>query len=193
MHSIAYARVSTEDQNVENQCDELLKHVPREMIFYDKGVSGTTDAKKRPGFRRMLEYLKIHKGEIDRIYVFEVSRLGRTFLETLNLIKEIESTGVKIWSLSPTEAFMRAEDSACRDLLMSIMTWTAQQERANLKARQKFGIAQAKANGVRFGKPKMQLNVDEIHRLQGEGKTTAEIAEILGVCRATVSRRLNRK
>jgi hypothetical protein len=56
-----------------------------------------------------------------------------------------------------------------------------------------MGTRQARTKSVRFGKPKMQLDVDEIHRLQGEGKTTAEILEIPGVFRATVSRRLNRK
>jgi len=79
--------------------------VPREQIFIDTAVSGTISAPDRPGFRALLEYVRSH--EITTLYVYEISRIGRSFLEKLDAVRGLEEEcGVIVWSLSPKEAWI---------------------------------------------------------------------------------------
>ncbi|NPE28641.1 recombinase family protein [Methanococcoides sp. SA1] len=60
------------------------KGIVAEQIFFDEGVSGSVPAEKRLGFKQLLKC--IESNDIDTIYLFEISRLGRTFIDTLNLV-----------------------------------------------------------------------------------------------------------
>ena len=109
---IGYVRVSTFDQEQENQIKILMDAgIPTDYIFSDKGISGTMLAEKRPGFQRAMQYINLHKDEVRFLYVYEISRLGRTTLETLNLIDSLEKSGIMVWSLSPKEGFTRTEEA----------------------------------------------------------------------------------
>jgi DNA invertase Pin-like site-specific DNA recombinase len=62
--------VSTKDQNEDTQVHQLLAQgVPREQIFADTAISGTTPASDRPGFRALLEYVRSHEHEVITLYV----------------------------------------------------------------------------------------------------------------------------
>jgi putative DNA-invertase from lambdoid prophage Rac len=119
---IGYTRVSTIDQDPENQVRLIAAEgIPSDFIFIDKGISGTVSAENRPGFQRAMKYITEHVGEVKFLYVYEISRLGRTTLETVNLIAKMESMGVMVWSLSPNESFTRQNDPSVRQLLLMIM------------------------------------------------------------------------
>lgn len=191
---IGYTRVSTIDQDPENQIRILSNAgIPSDYIFVDKGISGTIAAENRPGFQRAMAYINEHPGQIKYLYVYEISRLGRTTLETVNLISKLEKMGIMIWSLSPTESFMRTTEKSIRELLIMIMSWVAQRERENLIERTKAGLDRAMANGKILGRPKVILDFEEIYRLRTEGKSWEEISQIIDYPVMTIYRARKRR
>src|SRR5919109_2767975 len=92
-YAFAYLRVSTEEQTVQNQKLALEKWAQENNyqildFFEDPGISGRVPATQRRGFQEMLELVKT--AEVDAIIVYELSRVGRTFWDTLDAIKAIE-------------------------------------------------------------------------------------------------------
>ena len=108
----------------------------------------------REGFSHMIQFVKEHPGEPITLYVFEILRLGLSFLGMLNMARSLEESGTRVWSLSPTESRSRIDNTKLRDLMPSIFSWVADRKRENLIERTKLGIARAKAEGVTFGRPK---------------------------------------
>jgi DNA invertase Pin-like site-specific DNA recombinase len=191
---IGYVRVSTNEQESENQVKVLVDNgIPTDFIFIDKGISGTIPADKRPGFQRATQYMESHKREVKFLYVIEISRLGRTTLETLNLIDRLEKSGVMVWSLSPKESFMRTEEVSNRQLLLMIMSWVAERERDNLVRRTKEGLDRARSEGKILGRPRAPLNFEEIRQLRIEGKSWEDISEIIKYPVMTIFRARKRK
>lgn len=181
-----YVRVSREDQRPENQIERLEREgVPRENIFVDK-VSGMSDAGDRPGFSDLLTFLS---GEGDAIlYVFEISRIGRSFVDTLQLVQVLERQGVRVWSLSPTESWSRIEDKKLRDLMLSIFAWVADRERESLIERTKLGLARAKAEGKQLGRPRRKLPLASIKELRDKKISFAAISRIKDIPYSTLTR-----
>ncbi len=191
---VGYIRVSTEDQNPENQKIQLIDAgIAEDCIFTDKGVSGTKPARERPAFKRLLEFTKKHQNEVKFLYVYELSRLGRTTLETLNIIDEIEKSGIQVWSLSPNEEFSRSEDKACRQLLMMLLSWVAERERANLVERTKAGLDRARAEGKTLGRRRADIDWDTVSKMRDDGKDWDEIAQSLGITNMTLYRHRKRR
>lgn len=186
---VGYIRVSTEEQNIENQRIQLINAgVVESCIFTDKGVSGTKPARERPAFKRLLEFTKSHQGEVKYLFVYELSRLGRTTLETLNLIDEIERSGIQVWSLSPNEEFTRSQDAACRQLLLMLLSWVAERERANLVERTKAGLDRARAEGKILGRRRAEIDWDLVSKMRDDGKDWNEIAKKLKITNMTLYR-----
>lgn len=191
---IGYARVSTNEQDPENQVRVLqAAGIPSDFVFIDKGISGTIPADKRPGFCKAKAYLEAHKDEVKFLYVVEISRLGRTTMETLNLIHDIEVAGVMVWSLSDKESFMRTEERSNRQLLLMIMTWMAERERDNLIRRTKEGLDRARAEGKILGKPRAEINLERVNQYRIEGATWEQIADEMGITPMTLYRARKRQ
>jgi putative DNA-invertase from lambdoid prophage Rac len=188
MIKIGYVRVSREDQNVENQIKVLLDEgLPRESIYVDH-ISGISTMQEREGFARMMQFIKVHVGEPITLYVFEISRLGRSFLDTLNMVRTLEESGIRVWSLSPAESWSRIDDKKLRDLMLSIFSWVADRERENLIERTKLGLARAKAEGVTLGRPKRSIPWKRVAELQEKEISLAAISRILDIPYTTLYR-----
>ena len=191
---IGYTRVSTTDQDPENQIRIIAAEgIPSDYIFVDKGISGTISAEKRPGFQKAMAYINEHKPDVKYLYVYEISRLGRNTLETINLIARLEESGVMVWSLSPNEGFTRSSEKGVRQLLIMIMSWMASRERENLSERTKAGIDRARAEGKMIGRPRAELDFAEIDKQRIDGKTWDEIAVALGCNPLTILRARKRR
>ena len=191
---IGYTRVSTIDQDPENQIRLIAAEgIPTDYIFVDKGVSGTISAENRPGFQRAMTYIVEHPGEVKYLYVYEISRLGRTTLETINLIAKMEGMGVMVWSISPNESFTRQNDPSVRQLLLMIMSWVAQRERDNLVSRTKAGIDRARAEGHLLGRPRADIDFEKLRMMRAEGKTWEDISKELGYPTMTIFRARKRR
>ncbi|HVP96686.1 recombinase family protein [Methanoregula sp.] len=188
MIKIGYVRVSREDQNAENQIKVLLDEgLIRDHIFVDH-ISGISDMQNREGFSQMIQFIKTHTGEPITLYVFEISRLGRSFLDTLSMVRTLEESGTRVWSLSPAESWSRIEDKKLRDLMLSIFSWVADRERENLIERTKLGIARAKADGVKLGRPIRSIPWKRVQELQEKNISLAAISRILDIPYTTLYR-----
>ncbi|HEX2556734.1 MAG TPA: recombinase family protein, partial [Nitrososphaera sp.] len=111
-YAFAYLRVSTEEQTVQNQKMVLEKWAQEHQyqildFFEDSAVSGKIPATQRRGFIEMLNLVKT--AQVDAVLVYELSRVGRTFWDTLDAIKAIEQYTPLI-SCSPRESFLQTTE-----------------------------------------------------------------------------------
>jgi putative DNA-invertase from lambdoid prophage Rac len=186
---VGYARVSKVEQESENQILKLREYgVTR--IYCDEGVSGKTDAKNRPEFKRMLEYIRSHpdpEGKGYTIVVYELSRIGRSMLDTLNTFVGLENEGFTIISLS--ETWTHTMDTSLRRLMVTIVSWLNQEELKRLSDRTKAGIERARAQGKQIGAPKKKIDREIINDLRSKGMSWNKIAAQLNIDPVTIYRR----
>lgn len=191
-YAFAYLRVSTEEQTVQNQKLALERWAQDNGyqildFFEDSAVSGRVPATQRRGFRDMLELVKT--AQIDAVVVYELSRVGRTFWDTLDAIKAIEQYAPLI-SCSPRESFLQTTEPSVRKLMLGILTWVAEREREMLVQRTKDGMERARAAGKGIGRPQKVLDKDQLISMLAENQPKARIARSLGVSKATLYKEL---
>lgn len=190
--SIGYARTSKESSIIGNQVQAIAAQgVSINHIFLDEAVSGITDPKKRTGMRQLMSFIKAHEGKIDRLYVFEISRLGRTFIETLDLIEEIETNhGIIIYSLSPMESWFQIEDRSIRNgIILPILSWVAQRELENTRERIKLGLERARKEGKKLGRPFLDIDWKQVEEYRSKDVSVAAISRLLNIPQGTFYRR----
>jgi len=194
-HAVGYVRVSTKEQNEETQVYQLLAQgVPREQIFVDTATSGTSRAVDRPGFRALLDYVQDSTHEITTLYVFEISRIGRSFLETLDVVRNLEEKcGVIVWSLSPKEAWTQTTDRSIRNLMLAIFSWVAERERENLSERTKAGVARARGEGKHIGHPFRDINWRKVEEYREKGLSWSAISRVMDIPYNTLMRTKKRR
>ena len=146
MTVVGYARTSLREEQIMNQVKAIKDRYGDIPIFLDEGVSGIVPAKQRKGFSALLRFIE-ENGGIEDLVVFELSRIGRNFLETLQLVIELEHKGVRVVSVSPQESWTTMENKGIRQLIMMIFAWVAEMERKNLIERTKEGIRRARSEG----------------------------------------------
>ncbi|VFJ15474.1 recombinase family protein [Candidatus Nitrosocosmicus franklandus] len=191
-YAFAYLRVSTEDQTVMNQKISLQRWAGAHDYqildyFEDSSTSGKTAATSRPGFKELLNL--VEKEEIDAVLVYELSRIGRTFWDTLEAIKAVERFTPLI-SCSPRESFLQTTEPSIRKLMLGILTWVAERERELLIQRTKDGIIRAKSVGKQIGRPLKKINDKELITLLSQNKSKASIAKELGISKTTLYKNL---
>jgi putative DNA-invertase from lambdoid prophage Rac len=187
-YAFAYLRVSTEEQTVLNQKLAIQNWAADHNYqildnFEDSAISGKIPAIKRKGFQAMLEITRSEP--IDAVLIYELSRVGRTFWDTLDSIKAIEEYAPLI-SCSPRESFLQMTEPSVRKLMIGILTWVAEREREMLVQRTKDGIFRAKSVGKVIGRPKKALDKDNLIKLLAQNEPRAKIAKSLGVSKATL-------
>jgi DNA invertase Pin-like site-specific DNA recombinase len=193
-YAFGYLRVSTEEQTILTQQLSIKKWAYANsydiLDFYeDPATSGKIAATSRPGFRAMLEIVKEER--VDAIIVYELSRVGRTFWETLDAIKAVEQYTPLI-SCSPKESFLQTTDASIRKLMIGILTWVAEREREILIQRTKDGMVRAREYGKVIGRPKKTLDKDQLIRLLSQDLPKNAIAQKLGISKATFYKELRR-
>lgn len=179
--AVGYVRLSTKDQNENTQVQQLIAQgVPREQIFTDTAVSGTTPATARPGFRALLEFVR--SNEITTLYVFEISRIGRSFLETLDVVRKLEEEcGVILWSLSPKESWTQTTDRSIRNLMHAILSWVAERERENLIDRTKAGVERARSEGKHIGRPFRKIDWRKVDEFRAKDLSWSAISRVMDI------------
>lgn len=187
-YAFAYLRVSTEEQTILNQKLAMQNWAGGHDYqildnFEDSAISGKIPAVKRKGFQAMLEI--ISSEPIDAVLIYELSRVGRTFWDTLDAIKAIEEYAPLI-SCSPRESFLQMTEPSVRKLMIGILTWVAEREREMLVQRTKDGISRAKSVGKVVGRPRKDIDKNNLIRLLAQNEPRAKIAKTLGVSKATL-------
>ena len=174
-----YARVSTDDQNVDLQVD-ALRQAGCGVIFEEEGASGST--RTRPTLDELLDV--VVPG--DQIVVWKMDRLTRSLKDLLVLSDEIDSSGVDLISLSDPIDTSTSQGKA----FFRIMGVLAELERDLIRERTKAGLQAAKARGKTLGRPRKlsRAKVDHAKRLLADGRTKREVCHLLGVSPATLWR-----
>ncbi|MBG9775846.1 recombinase family protein [Brevibacillus laterosporus] len=157
---LGYVRVSTKEQNLERQTKKMKElGVDDRFLFIDKQSGKDFD---RPGYLAMKNVIR----EGDIIYVDALDRLGRDYDGIVSEWKEITRTlNADIIVLENASLFDSSKFKAMGDMgklmedqFLSLLAYVAQQERKKIKQRQAEGIAVARENGVRLGRPKLSLD-----------------------------------
>ena len=184
-----YARVSTTGQNLARQMDGLhAAGITDAQIFADK-MSGKDF--ERPEWQSLIRKAKAG----DLIVVTSLDRFGRNYDEMRETWHDlVKRRGVNIKVLDMPILDTTQSGGLTRefigDLVLSVLSYVAAQERENIRKRQAEGIAAAKARGVRFGRPAVLTASQEAeieHELR-HGASMRDVAERFGCSRTSVWR-----
>src|SRR5260221_3757496 len=164
MRAALYARVSTVDQTCENQLIELRQycqargwHIWRE--FVDTGVSGTKD--RRPALDELHAHAR--RRRFDVVVCWRLDRLGRNLKHLITLLEELQSLGVAFVSLAEG---IDATTPAGK-LQMHILGAIAEFERGRIVERVRAGLARARAQGQRLGRPRRPIDPEALATVAG--------------------------
>ncbi len=175
-----YARVSTDEQNLNLQLD-ALEHAGCEKIFKDEGVSGASA--NRPGLDNALSILQTG----DMLTVWKLDRLGRSLHHLIVIIEGLAKRGVGFRSLSESIDTTTAGGK----LIFHIFGALAEFERSLIAERTKAGLQAAKKRGKQLGRP-MRLTREQISHaekmINSGQETVSGMAELYGVDRTTLYR-----
>jgi DNA invertase Pin-like site-specific DNA recombinase len=178
---IGYARVSTDDQNLELQRATLTEAGCTRI--YEEKLSGAN--RNRPELARLLDHLR----DGDVVVVHRLDRLARSTRDLLDIAEQLKEAGAGLRSLS--EPWADTTSPAGR-MVLTVFAGIAEFERALIHERTGAGRATARARGVRFGRPP-KLTAEQVvvaRRLIDEGTAVRETARILNVHTATLYRAL---
>lgn len=186
-----YARVSTKEQNLDRQIEELKKYVENERnIIIDKASGKNFE---RDGYKS----LKTFAREGDEIYIKSLDRLGRNKDRIKDELKEFKDRGIivrvldvptTLINLSQFGDMQKAIFDMINNILIEVLGTIAEQERNTIRTRQAEGITIAKAQGKHLGRPKAEIPKSfELYYTQWKnGEITAVKAmESLGLKRTT--------
>ncbi|MFT4338490.1 recombinase family protein [Streptococcus pyogenes] len=185
MVKIGYARVSTTDQNMDRQLEQL-KLIDK---LFQESISGVS--KDRPQLKAMLDYIR----EGDIVVVTELERLGRNNQELTEIMNQIQTKGATLEVLNlPT--LRGIEDDNLRrllnNLILELYKYQAQAERERIKERQAQGIAIAKTQGKYQGRKALFTEDDSrlkhAFELYLSGKSDKDVAGLTGINERTFRR-----
>ncbi len=190
-----YVRVSTKEQNEDRQIAAMGRvKVPEENIYVDKQSGKNFD---RPEYKRMIHKLR----QNDLLYVKSIDRLGRNYeeiLEQWRIITKGKKADIIVIDM-PLLDTRRGKDlvgTFLSDIVLQILSFVAENERGNIRQRQKEGIEAAKQRGVQFGRPVKPVpeNFSQVYERWADKEISGkEAARLCGLSMSTFYRRANRK
>jgi DNA invertase Pin-like site-specific DNA recombinase len=184
MH-IGYKRVSTVDQTTARQ----LVGIELERVYEDKASGASKD---RPELKRCLDALR----EGDTLHVHTVDRLSRSMRDLLDIVDTILKAKANLIIYSPRLEFNSQTEDYLQTFQLQLFAIIGQLERSMSRVRQREGIAQAKSNGTKSGKPfgKQPLDMnrrDEAIELSKQQNNITQIAKIMKLSRASIYKLLS--
>ena len=189
MKIYAYARVSTSDQNLSRQLDAFKKFGLRKTNIYTDKKSGKDF--ERINYKKLID--KHNKGDL--LVIKSIDRLGRNYTAIIEEWRNITHIiGADICVLDMPLLDTRSKyDSLTRklisDIVLQVLSFVAENERVNIRERQKEGIAAAMRRGVQFGRPRRLYDEDFINTIQkfkNNEITTHQAATHLSVNRTSL-------
>lgn len=153
MTTFAYVRVSTKEQNIDRQIAALEQYdISQKNIYCDRQSGKDFD---RPEYKRLMKRIR----EGDLLIVKSIDRLGRNYNEILKewqkITKEIKAD-ILVLDMPLLDTRVKEKDvtgTFVADLVLQILAYVAETERAFIRQRQREGIQAAKDRGVKFGRP----------------------------------------
>lgn len=149
----AYARVSAQDQNLSRQIEAFIKYgVEKNNIFCDKKSGKNFE---RANYKTLIDNLKKN----DLLLIKSIDRLGRNYDQIIsewNKITNIIGADILVLDMPLLDTRTKSDTLVGKfisDVVLQILSFVAENERMNIKARQAEGIKIAKAQGIQFGRP----------------------------------------
>ena len=186
-----YLRVSTKEQTTENQRRELEQVAVRAgwevvQVFEDAGVSGAKRRDQRPAYDALLK--AVARREVDLVAAWSVDRLGRSTQDLGAFLEDLRGHGADLYlhqqALDTTTPSGRA--------LFQMLGVFAEFERAMIQDRVNAGLARARAQGKRLGRPTVSSATEaKIRALLATGMGMGKVAKTVGVG-VSVVQRINR-
>jgi DNA invertase Pin-like site-specific DNA recombinase len=183
-----YLRVSTTGQTVENQRRELEQVAERRGwtvagIYQDNGISGAKGRDQRPGLDQLLKDASRRK--FDVVMAWAIDRMGRSLSDLLTTIEHLQATGVDLYldqqNIDTT--------TPAGKLLFQVTGAFAEFERSMIRQRVNAGLARAKAQGKRLGRPQVDQRIAARVRAElTKGTGILKTAKALGIGVGTVQR-----
>lgn len=179
MKTYGYARVSAQDQNVTRQMDAFASlGIDPRFIYVDKQSGKDFE---RVAYKKLVKRLK--KG--DTLYIKSIDRLGRSYAaikrEWFRITNEI-GADIVVLDMPLLDTRSTPENLIGKfisDLVLQILSFVAENERANIRERQKEGIESAKKRGVKFGRPEKSYSPEFIAVIQAYFAGTIKLTEAL--------------
>ena len=182
MRAAIYARVSTVDQQPENQLQELRRYVEARgwtgTEFVDRGVSGAKD--RRPALDALVRDAK--RRRFDVLVCWRLDRLGRNLRHLILLLDDLHALNIGFVTLgegidttSPTGR-----------LVLHVLGAISEFERERIRERVMAGLQRTRSQGRRLGRPRLEVASERLQAVQG--LTIRDAAKVLGVPRSTAQR-----
>lgn len=187
----AYIRVSTKNQNIDRQYEEIKAlDIEDKYIYIDKESGKDFDRNK---YQKLIKKLK----KDDLLIIKSIDRLGRNYhmiLEEWSRITKTIRADIKVLDMPLLDTRIEGKNLVGKfisDVVLQVLSFVAENERTNIRQRQAEGIRIAKEKGVKFGRPKTSLssNANEIlDRYINRELINIEAAKLIGVSRGTFFR-----
>lgn len=179
-----YTRVSTNDQSVEMQTQDLKRYCDQRGFevfkeYSDQGVSGTKD--KRPALDELVSDAK--KRKFDAVLVWRFDRFARSTKHLITALEEFRHLGIEFISYQENID----TSSPLGKAMFTIVSAVAELERNILLERVRAGLRRAKENGRILGRPKrLDLNVEELRKMRDQGLSYKKIGDKVKASPATI-------
>lgn len=185
-----YIRVSTEQQNLENQKHEISTFAANNNLQIDKWVEEKISSRKPLKERKLGKLIKkLGKGDI--LISTEISRLGRNLLEVMGILQDCLDKECQVWTLK--ENYRLGADIQSK-LLAFAFSFSSEVERKLISDRTRESLKRVKAEGKRLGRPKgstyrkLKRKHNKIKELLEKQVPKAQIARLLGCNWNTLNR-----
>ena len=191
MKTLAYLRVSTHGQNLDNQRLAILDFAQREGFTISDFIEIEVSSQKTPQKRRLDEVLEqLNKG--DRLIVSELSRLGRSLGQIIAVVDALVKKEIRFIAIKEAIRFDGKQNMQTK-VMVTLFALFAEIERDLISERTKEGLAKARASGKQLGRPKGSFGYskldgreEEIRSFLSKGVSKSSIAKITGVSRTTI-------
>lgn len=187
----AYIRVSTKQQKIDRQYEEIKQYnISDKFIFIDKESGKDFD---RTNYQKLIKKLK----KDDLLIIKSIDRLGRNYHMIIDEWTKITKTigaDILVIDMLLLDTRTKGENLVGKfisDIVLQVLSFVAENERVNIKQRQAEGIRIAKEKGVKFGRPKIILSESMIKILDkyiNKELNNIEATKLIGVSHGTFFR-----
>ena len=168
MKTIIYSRVSTQGQDYSRQIDELqayaVSHSWIVSAIFSEKISGAKKNNERLGLSRMMDYICAH--QVDKVLIWELSRLGRNTIEVLKTIELLNEAKVSLFIKNYNIETLDADGkpNVMAQFLITLLAAIARMERSTIKERMDSGYKQFRSLGGKVGRKEGYTKSSDMYR-----------------------------